>query len=192
MSSDYVRLSMANKYLAQIGAPVSILSSRSKDKLSFKPIMNQILGIMIPPQQQEDVYNQLLDPNVAVGEPCLIVVGAETALSGQKLAANICEKYYDARTEPFPFIKWINLAYWDFDFLKTHQDKQGVVVIGPIDKNFDPKKLSLVRDYINTVQGSTTIVIIESPDVLSYMNQLFNLSPDILFQLGRQVVQRTR
>lgn len=192
MSSDYVRLSMANKYLAQVGAPVSILSSRSKDKLAFKPILNQQHGIMISPQEQEAVYNQLLDPTVAVGDPCLIVVGAEMALSGQKLAANICEKYYDARTEPFPFIKWFNLAYWDFDFLKTHTSKQGVVVIGPIDKNFDPKKLSLVRDYINTVQGSTVIVIIETPDALSYMNQLFNLSPDILLQLGRQVVQRTR
>lgn len=190
--SDYVRLSIANKYLAQIGAPVSVLSSRSKDKISFKNIANSFVNVMISAQEQEQVYNSLINHEVALGDPCLVVVGTDTALAGQKLAANICEKYYEDRIEPFPFIKWFNLAFWDFDFLKSHTTTKGIVVIGPVDKNFDAKKLSLVRDYINTVQGSTTIVIIETPDVITYMSQNFNLSPDIVFQLGRQTVQRAR
>lgn len=147
---------------------------------------------MISPQEQESVYESMIKYEVELGDPCLIVVGADAALSGQKLAANICEAYYNERNEPFPFIKWFNLAFWDFDFLKSHTTTKGVVVIGPIDKNFDPKKLTMVRDLINTVQGSTTIVIIETPDVVVHMSQLFNLSPDIIFQLGRQTVQRAR
>lgn len=192
MSSDYVRLSQTNKYLAQCGAPVTVLSSRSKDKISFKNIMNSFTNTMISSQEQEAFYNQLVNHEVALGDPSLIVVGAEAALTGQKLAINICAKYYEDRIEPFPFVKWLNMAFWDFDFLKSHITTKGIVVIGPIDRNFDAKKLSLARDYINTVQGSTIIVIIETPDVVTYMNQYFNISPDILFQLGRQTVQKAR
>lgn len=190
MSSDYVRLSQTNKYLAKCGAPVTILSSRSKDKISFKGIVNSYFNTMISSQEQEAIYAQLVNHEVALGDPCLIVVGTDTALSGQKLAINVCAQYYDDRIEPFPFIKWLNLAFWDFDFLKNHITTKGIVVIGAIDKNFDAKKLSLARDYINTVQGSTIIVIIETADILGYMSQCFNLSPDILFQLGRQTIQR--
>lgn len=186
-----VRLKNANKYLAQVGVPIQIISSKNKES-SFKNIVNHQLNIMISSQEQESVYNQLVNHEVALGEPCLIVVGTESALSGQKLAYNICERYYDDRIEPFPFIKWLNLAFWDFDFIRDHIPTNGIVVIGAIDKNFDAKKLSLARDYINTVKGSTVIVIIETADVVLYMSQFFNLSPDIIFQIGRQTVQRAR
>lgn len=189
---NYVRLKNANKYLAQIGVPVAVISSKNKDSISFKNIVNSFTNTMISSQEQDVIYKQLVNHEVALGDPCLIVVGTESALSGQKLAYNICEKYYDDRIEPFPFIKWINLAFWDFDFLKEHVPTKGIVVIGAIDKNFDAKKLSLARDYINTVQGSTIIVLIETPDVIMYMNQFFSLSPDIVFQIGRQTVQRAR
>lgn len=189
---NVVRLKNANKYLAQVGVPIQVITSKNRDKVGFKNIVNPNIGLIISSQEQDDVYKQLVNHEVALGDPCLIVVGTESALSGQKLAYNICERYYDDRIEPFPFVKWLNLAFWDFDFLREHVPTKGIVVIGAIDKNFDSKKLSLARDYVNTVKGSTVIVIIETADVISYMSQFFNLSPDIVFQIGRQTVQRAR
>lgn len=190
--SDYHRLDKANRYLALSGAPVTILSNRSRDELGFKAIISPTLKLPISPQDQELVYNSLVSGEVALGEPSLILIGAETALSGQKMAANIAAAYIDGTPDPFPFVRWFNLGYHDFDFLKNHRSTNGVVVIPGLDKDSDPKRLTLAKDYMAVTQGSTILIVVETPDIWSYNYNVLHLQPDIVMQLGKIVKTRTR
>lgn len=190
--SDYVRLSKANKYLVLSGAPVAILSSRDRESFGFRPIANPHIGCMISAQEQETAYNAYVSGEYDVGAPSLIVIGCDTLISGQKMAANIAAKYIDNYPSPFPFVKWINLAYWDFDYFKEHRPTRGVVVIPTIDKHCDSKRLTLASDYIRCSEGSTVIVVIETPDVITFALQNMSLQPDVLIQLGRQMKTRTK
>jgi hypothetical protein len=190
--SDYVRLSKANKYLALSGAPVAILSSRDRESFGFRPIANPALGVMISAQEQEIAYNAYMSGQYDVGSPSLIVIGCDALISGQKMAANIAAKYIDDYPTPFPFIKWINLAYHDFKYFQEHTPTRGVVVIPSIDKHCESKRITLANDYIRCSEGSTIIVVIETPDVITYALQNMSLQPDVLIQLGRPVKSRTK
>ncbi len=190
--SDYVRLSKANKYLALSGAPVAILSSRERENFGFRSIANPQLGAMISPVEQKNAYDAYMSGQYDVGAPNVIVIGCDTLISGQKMAANIAAKYIDDHPNPFPFIKWVNLAYHDFKYFQEHEPTRGVVVIPSIDKHADSKRLTLANDYIRCSEGSTIIVVIETPDVITYALQHMGLQPDVLIQLGRPVQSRTK
>jgi hypothetical protein len=190
--SDYVRLDKANKYLKLSGAPLAILSSREREKFGFRAIANPQIGAMISPQEQENCYQAYMSGQCDVGSPNLIVIGCDMLISGQKMAANIAAKYIEGHPTPFPFVKWVNLAYHDFDYFTNHTPTRGVVVIPTIDKHCDSKRLTLANDYIRCSEGATIIVVIETPDVITFAIQNMSLQPDVLIQLGRPTQTRTR
>lgn len=190
--SDYVRLDKANKYLALSGAPVAVLSSREREKFGFRPIANPALGTMISAQDQEACYQAYMSGQYDVGANSLIVIGCDTLVSGQKMAANIAAKYIEDYPTPFPFVKWVSLAYHDFEYFANHEPTKGVVVVPTIDKHCDSKRLTLANDYIRCSEGATIIVVIETPDVITFALQNMSLQPDVLIQLGRPVQTRTR
>lgn len=192
-ASDFVRLNKMNKYLAVNGAPVNALSSRDRNNASFKTIQDINKSITISSVEQEQVYKGLINNDYDLGSQCLISIGCDNLISGQKVAANICESYMKSCNDPLPLIKWFNLAYWDWDFLKTHNsNNKGIIVVNGLDRNSDPKKLSLARDYINVTTNCTQIVIIETTDVLAYLKNSMGLLPDVVLQIGNSMVQRTR
>lgn len=192
--SDYHRLSKDNRMLALSGAPISVLSSRSKNEIAFVAIMEPRLNILVDTNMQTACYEQLLSPEVDVGQDSLILVGCSSSMAGLKLAANVCEKFMQAEsaTNPFPFVKWLDVSRWDFDFLNEHQSQKGIVVVYGLDKNSDSKRISHAKDYIRVAAGSTVVVVVETDDVIGYMNDVLNIQPDLLFKLGKPVKQRTK
>lgn len=192
--SDYSRLSKENRMLVLSGAPIGVVSSHSKGDFSFITIMEPKLNLLIDPQVQDSCYQQLLSPEVDVGQDSVILVGSISTMTGLKLAANVCEKYLqtESAVDPFPFIKWLDCSRWDFDFIKSHSPQKGIVVIYGLDKNSDGKRVSHAKDLIRTASGSTVIVVVETDDIVGYMNDWLNLQPDVLFKVGKPAKQRTK
>lgn len=190
--SDYHRLDKSNRYLVLSGAPLTVVSSRTREQFGYRAIINPNLGVTISPQDQELIYQQLTSGQVALGDPCLILIGAENIVFAQKMAANIAATYIENTTNPFPFVKWFNLGYHDFEFMREHTPQLGVAVIGNIDKDSDTKRITLAKDYYHIVQGSTVIMLVETPDILVYNHNYLGFNPDIIIQLGKVVKTRTR
>lgn len=190
--SDYVRLKKSNKYLALCGAPVSVLSSRDKENFGYRVIQSTKYNITIAPDIQKAYYDAYISGDFDIGSNSLIVIGCDTLISGQKMAANIASKYIEDYPTPFPFVKWVNLAYHDFDYFKDSTERKGVVVIPSVDKHADSKRIQLANDYIRCSEGATIIVVIETPDAITFAMDNMGLQPDAIIQLGRATKTRTR
>ena len=200
--SSYNRLSQTDKILALSGIPLNMLTKAdSTGNSNFKPVVykSQHASDTEPPIQitmpQQAQYHQLLlqKSNLLGSALTLGIGGFPSDQPATDLAINLCRLYYEGsqtKENAIPFLKWIDLAYPDWDFLNNYETQKAVIIINGMADSSDPKRIERAKDFIRKADGSTCIYIAHTQNILHFSFEKLGITPDSVFQLGRNVVSR--
>lgn len=200
--SSYNKLDQINRILALSGVPLNLLTKdNTKGNINFKSVAYRSqhadsneppIHISIPQQTE---YLDLLSQkaNLLGNSLTLGMGGFPSEQPATELAIALCRLYYVANQSmenAIPLVKWIDLAYPDWDFLNTFEPQTALIVINGVAEGSDPRRIERAKDFIRKAEGSTCIYIAHTDNILKFSFEKLGITPDSVFQLGRNVVNR--
>lgn len=200
--SSYNKLDQIDRILAISGVPLNLLTKKeTKGSTNFKSVAykSQHADATEPPIHvsipQQAEYSELLSQkaNLLGNSLTLGMGGFPSEQPATELAITFCRLYFEAnRTmeNAIPLVKWIDLAYPDWDFLNTFESQTALIVINGVAEGSDPRRIERARDFIRKAEGSTCIYIAHTDNILRFSFEKLGVTPDSVFQLGRNVVNR--
>lgn len=200
--SSYKRLDSTNRILALSGVPLNLLTKKSDiDSLNYKTVTykSKIAGDNDPPihitdAQQTQYLEQLIEHSALLGSALTMGIGGfPSDQPASDLAVMLCRMYYDvkkSKENAIPFVKWIDLAYPDWDFLNTFDKTTALVVVSGMADNSEAKRLERAKDFIRKAEGTTCIYISHTTNIIEFSFEKLGITPDSVFQLGRTVKGR--
>lgn len=201
--AGYKKLDKINRMLALSGVPLNLLSKKSNiDNVNFKDVTYRPkhAGQNEPPihissPQQSQYLDSLVSQSHYLGSALTLGIGGYPSdQPATDLAVMLCRLYYDSsqsETNMIPLIKWINLAYPDWDFLNNFETQTATIVITGIGEISDNKKLERAKDFIGRAEGCTCIFVVNTPNILEFSFEKLGITPESAFQIGRNVVKRS-
>lgn len=201
--AGYKKLDKIDRMLALSGVPFNLLSKKSNiDNVNFKDVTYRSKQaadndppIHVPKPQQTQYLDSLIAQSQHLGNALTLGIGGHPSdQPATDLAVMLCRLYYDSsqsETNMIPLVKWINLAYPDWNFLNHFETQTAMVVITGIGENSDNKRLERARDFIGKAEGCTCIYIVNTPNILEFSFEKLGITPESVFQIGRNVVKRS-
>jgi len=194
LTPDYYRLQPMDKMLYLAGAPlIHIKKKIDPTKFSFMPMSSEAAQtpIVISPQSQIELFNALHTNIATVGGSAVYTIGSHpTDQPGYDFLVYYCRTYqqYKFESKVVPKYRWINLATPDWDFLKSSEECE-LVVIHNISTESDQRRWDQAKDFLSRCTGCTTFVLIGSPNVLAASQAKLKILPDGAFQLGPTITR---
>jgi hypothetical protein len=189
---DYYKLKTPDRLLYLTGAPLTYIKKNvDPAKFSFVPVSSrqEKTPLVISPQSQSSLFQALHTDIAKVGGAALYGVGsAPTDAPAYEFLTYYCRLFLQHRYESkmIPKVKWVNLGTPDWDFLKSSEEKD-IVVIHNITDESENKRWDLARDFISRNEGCTVFVLVNTPDILGSVQNKLRMTPDGVFQLGKTV-----
>lgn len=201
--SSYSKLEKADRILALSGVPLNLLTKdSSKGNMNFKTIAYRSpqaseneppIHVTIP--QQVQYFDSLIEKSNLLGSALTLGIGGfPSDQPATELAIMLLRLYYGANQtleNAIPLVKWIDLAYPDWDFLNNYESQKAMIVITGMSQASDSKRLERARDFIRKAEGSTCLYLCHTDNILNFSFEKLGITPDSVFQLGRNVVSRS-
>jgi len=187
---EFYGLPKSDRLLALSGVPVTYLKKAiSPNQLHFVMTSAQATKgtFIIKPESQQKALADVLENIDALGGSGLYMVGAyPTEQPSYELATLISREfsnYWYVQGE-MPLVKWVDLGRPDWEYLKSSEQYNLVVIHGLSDQT-ETKKLEIAKDFIHRTESSTTIVLSTTSNILKFSIEKLASSPDIVWQLTK-------
>ena len=189
---EYYCLPKQDKLLALSGVPVMYLKKPvTIDQFNFLPTslayaVNNVT--VIQSEYQRNFLKDLIENVSCFGEPCAYAIGSyPTDQAAYQLATLLTRAYYDYLNENkvYPRIKWIDLGSPDWEFLKSDEQCNFLVIHGLSEASSDNRKFEIAKDFYRKATYATKIVLAVTPNILTFVTTKVEVSPDGVFQLTK-------
>jgi len=188
----YHILPKEDKPLALFGVPVLYLKKPiTLDQFNFATTTvaySTTNATTIHPDFQRNFLADLLANVNYFGEPSTYAIGSyPTDQAAYQLAALLTKTYYSYITHNriYPRIKWVDLGCPDWDFLKSDESCNLLVIHGLSEASSDNRKLECAKDFYRKATYATKIMLAVTPNILTYASIKLEMSPDGVFQLTK-------
>jgi len=190
---SYHTLPREDKPLALFGVPVLYLKKPiALEQFNFAPtsISYSVKDVVvIQTEYQRNFICDVMSNIAYFGEPTTYAIGSyPTDQASYQLAALLTKTYYTYLTQNrlYPRIKWIDLGSPDWDFLKLEDSSCNLLVIhGLSEASSENRKFELAKDFYRKATYATKIVLAVTPNILSFVTNKLEMSPDAVFQLTK-------
>lgn len=189
-SKQFYGLAKNDRILCLSGVPVKCLQNPIKPtdlNFSVTSMANRQRTVNITAQRQRDVLVELLTDIDGIGEAGLFAIGSHpTEQAGYDLATLITQTFFNKvfQAGRVPEVKWVDLGRPDWTFLNSEAACDLCVVHG-LSNTSDDTRLNRAKDFIHRTESGTTIVVANTPNILKYVVEKVNVSPDIVWQLAK-------
>lgn len=189
---SFFALSPNDKVLHVCGVPVSYLKKMvAPQQLNFEMIAltNTKPARTITPQDQFNVFQQLLGNLDCIGQSALYGIGSHpTDQAAYQMGTILTKAFYEFSISAnyYPNIKWVDVARPDWDFLKSGE-KCDLLVMHGMTASSDARRIELTRDFIHRADYATKFIVTLTPCIHRFMIENLGLAADGVFQLAKTV-----
>lgn len=177
-----------SKWLRLSGVPYRYLK-RTTPKLTYVAVecfVGANNRIFISQEEQKKVIDTLYEKIAYIGESALYGVGSNpTETASYQLVVDLCWRYsalcFEERS--LARIKWIDLAAPDWNYLKSNEEWDIVVIHGLSDGS-EPKRLEQAKDFIRKSYDCTIFILSTTSNIADFVIRKLGLQPSAVCQLS--------
>lgn len=189
---SYYSLPKHDKPLALFGVPLLYLKKPvSLEQFNFLPTSvtySHTNTVVIQSEYQRNFIKDLVANISYFGEPSTYAIGSiPTDQASYQLAALLTKTYYNFVIEnrSYPRIKWIDLGCPDWDYLKSDDSSNLLVIHGLSEASSDNRKFEMAKDFYRKDTYATKILLAVTPNILGFVTTKLEIAPDGVFQLTK-------
>ena len=189
-SKQFYGLAKNDKILYISGVPLKCLQSPITIKdLNFTvtSIANQKQTVNITAKRQKDVLADLMSNIESIGDAGVYAIGSyPTEQASYDLGTLITRTFFNSvfQQGSVPEVKWIDLGRPDWTFLNS-EEACDLCIIHGLSNTSDAARINRAKDFIHRTEFCTTIILVNTDNILKYAVENINVSPDIVWQLSK-------